>query len=563
MGTLKPDTGEVNRRSDITVGLLSQEDAFADEATVHQCVIGETQDYIWQSNTKTREIIDALLEDVNWESKLSTLSGGQRRRVDLARLLIGDWDVLLLDEPTNHLDIAAITWLAHHLINRRAKNTGALLMITHDRWFLDEVCLSMWEVHDEQIDPYEGGYSAYVMNRVERQRLADTAEKKRQNTLRKELAWLARGAKARSSKPRFRIDAALALIADEPPVRDTLILKQAAMTRLGKKVIDLEDVSVSFGDTSVLDHIDWVIGPGERIGILGVNGTGKTTLLNVISQTLKPTSGLVTLGKTVRIAILTQRLLELEEIETDRVREVLGRYKSRYTIEGKSITAAKLLERLGFERKHLQARVSDLSGGQRRRLQLLLVLLDEPNVLILDEPGNDMDTDMLAVMEDLFDSWPGTLIVVSHDRHLMERITDEQYALIDGKVRHIPGGIDEYLKLIANSRKMPSSHSAEKNKDKKTTSVGEISPAQPDCSSKETSVLGGGEAYRARKTLSQIERKMETLTQQVDSAQAAMQKADPSDFLALGKLEQELSELRSTLATQEEQWLELSEKLQH
>lgn len=568
-GTLEPDTGDVTRRSDITVGLLNQEDPFRDEDTVHHCVVGTTDDYVWQSDPRTREVVDTLLKDVVWEAPLSSLSGGQRRRVDLARLLIGDWDVLLLDEPTNHLDIETITWLAGHLATRWTKAAGALLVITHDRWFLDEVCHGMWEVHDGQVDPYEGGYSAYVMRRVERQRLEEVAAKRRKNILRKELAWLARGAKARTSKPRFRVDAALELIADEPPVRDSLDLKQAAMTRLGKKVIAFEDVSVAFGDQTVLDHLDWIMGPGERIGILGMNGAGKTTLLQVIAGTLQPTSGRIVRGKTVKVAALTQRLDELKEVEGDLVREVLGRYKTRYLVGGKNLTPAQLLERLGFERTHLQARVADLSGGQRRRLQLLLVLLEEPNVLILDEPGNDMDTDMLAVMEDLFDSWPGTLIAVSHDRYLMERITDDLFALIDGTVRHLPGGVDEYLHLASarsSARGGTGTRTAAQRDD--VAPSGRFDDGSADGASAGTTSaekepsLSGGEGWRLRKTLAQTERKMETLAQNIAEAQAHMHEAAPTDFMLLGKLEEEMNGLRTLLAEQEELWFELSEKLQ-
>ena len=374
--------------------------------------------------------------------------------MDLARVLVGDFDVLMLDEPTNHLDVHGIAWLAEHLKSRWPSKAGALLVVTHDRWFLDEVCLGVWEVHHGRVEQFEGGYSAYVLQRVERAEAAQTAEQKRKNILRKELAWLSRGAQARSTKPKFRVDAANALIADEPPMRNSLELKRTAVSRLGKQVVDLLGVTERFGDKTVIDDVTWLIGPGDRFGILGENGSGKTTLLNLITGSLEPTSGRVKIGKSVKFAVLSQHLNELNELGDSRVREVLSRYNTRYEIDGKELTPAQLLERLGFEASHLNAAVSDLSGGQKRRLQLMLILLDKPNVLILDEPDNDLDIDMLAVVESLLDSWPGTLLLITHDRHLMERVTDDQFAVLDGKVRHVPGGIDEYLRLLdARSRR--------------------------------------------------------------------------------------------------------------
>ena len=406
-----------------------------------------------QGDARVRDVIAGLARDIPWDAPVGTLSGGQRRRVDLARLLMGDWDVLALDEPTNHLDVRAITWLAGHLKGRWKQGAGALLVVTHDRWFLDEVCTAMWEVHDRQVEPFEGGFSAYIMQRVERDRLAALAEQKRQNALRRELAWLSRGARARATKPKFHVAAAQALIADVPPLRDELELKRMAMARLGKQVVDLERVTVRFGGAdgssrTVLDGVDWIIGPGDRYGIVGENGAGKTTLLQVVQGVRPPDAGRVKIGQTVRFAVLSQHLDDLARFGDDRVRQVIGRYSRRTMLDGKEATPAQLLERLGFSRDDLNEPVCDLSGGQKRRLALMLILLDEPNVLVLDEPGNDLDTDMLAVVEDLLDGWPGTLLLVTHDRYLMERVTDHQFALIDGKLRHLPGGVGEYLKLM-------------------------------------------------------------------------------------------------------------------
>lgn len=542
-GHLKPDKGEVTIRSYVTVGYLGQTDSLDDNDTALQAAIGSLREHEWASDRKTREIIDTLLSDIDRAALVGTLSGGQRRRVDLAKLLIGDWDVLMLDEPTNHLDINAISWLANHLKTRWQQNSGALLVITHDRWFLDEVCLSMWEVHDKKVLPFEGGYSAYILQRVERERLARLAEEKRQNVMRKELAWLSRGARARATKPKFHLESARALIADEPPARNSLELKKAAMTRLGKQVIELYDITHIYGDSRVLEDITWLIGPGDRVSILGENGAGKSTLLKTIEGALKPSYGHVKIGKTVHMALLSQQLDELTEVASDRVREVLGRYKTSYVIDGKSLSPAQLLERLGFEKEHLNTFVEDLSGGQKRRLQLLLTLLKEPNVLILDEPGNDMDTDMLAVMEDLLDSWPGTLILVSHDRYLTERVTDDQYALLNGKLRHMPGGVDEYLNIF-KQKSSPISKKAENDKNSSSSS------------------LRGGEVYEARKLLKATERKIDSLHKKIEQAESKLHELDPSDFVALGDQQAEINKLKNELDDQEMIWLDVSEKLE-
>ncbi len=450
-GRVRPDSGRVTQRSGLRVGALSQADILDSRSTVGSTLVGDRPEHEWAGNPRIRDVVGGLVADIGWDATIGTLSGGQRRRVQLAELLVGDWDVIALDEPTNHLDIEGITWLAGHLRQRWARNTGGLLLVTHDRWFLDEVATTTWEVHDGIVEPFEGGYAAYVLQRVERDRQAAVAEAKRQNLMRKELAWLRRGPPARTSKPKFRIDAANQLIADVPPLRNTVELAKLATARLGKDVVDLLDVSVSFDGQPVLRDIEWRIGPGERSGIVGANGAGKSTLLGLITGTVQPDSGKVKRGKTVRLGILDQRGDELAPLAGERVADVLGRLRSDYQVDGREVTPAQLLERLGFAGDQLSARVAELSGGQRRRLQLMLTLLAEPNVLLLDEPTNDVDTDMLAATEDLLDSWPGTLIVVSHDRYLLERVTDQQYAILDGRLRHLPGGVDEYLRLAAQA----------------------------------------------------------------------------------------------------------------
>lgn len=557
-GMLIPNSGEVTRRSDSTVGILQQSDDLIDTDTVESAVVGVQPKHTWATNRNTRSIIDSLLGDVPWNALVGELSGGQRRRVDLARLLIGSWDVLMLDEPTNHLDMQAITWLAEHLKSRWTMGCGALLVVTHDRWFLDEVCEGMWEVHDGLVESFEGGFSAYIQQRVERDELARKVEQKRRNMARKELAWLARGAQARSTKPKFRVQAAQDLIANEPPVRNPIELKKAAMTRLGKQVVDLKGVKVAFvcGE-NVLNGIDWIIGPGDRIGILGDNGAGKSTLLQVITGSLAPTSGEVRIGASVRFGYLSQRLDELESLADDRVREVLSECKAYYLVDGKNLSPAQLLERMGFERSHLNSRICDLSGGQKRRLQLLFTLLKEPNVLILDEPGNDMDTDMLAVMEDLLDSWPGTIILVSHDRYLTERVTDDQFALLDGRLRHVPGGVDEYLRLL-NDRKSTISRQSDSNRQ----SVGSGQSGKQAAKQDNVAVASANiDSHQLRKQISSIERKLHTLQDKDSKLTQEMHEADPSDFQHLIVLGERQRELRGQIEQLEQEWLEKSELL--
>ncbi|RMA47452.1 ABC transporter ATP-binding protein [Bifidobacterium sp. wkB338] len=602
-GTQEPDQGRVTMRNGLTFGMLDQRDPLKDEDTVRKAALENRQDYEWAADPRSREIVESLLGGMELEAKVGTLSGGQRRRVDLARLLLQDWDILALDEPTNHLDLLTIHWLAEHLKNRWAKNSGALLLVTHDRWFLDEVCTSMWEVHDGTIDPFEGGYSAYMLQRVERERQADLAETKRRNLARKELAWLTRGARARSTKQKFHVKAAQELIADVPPMRNSLELKRMATSRLGKQVVDLVDVTKIYPGTDsdaaegnddrvpsphaerplmgsvtvaadpdkdgedgqnrpgtaaadtltisghkVLDDVTWLIGPGDRFGIVGANGAGKSTLLGLIDGSVSPTAGHVKVGKTVRFAVLTQRLDELEKLGRYRIKEVLSRYKPTYLVEGKEVSPSQLMERLGFESSQLMTRISDLSGGQKRRMQLLLILLDEPNVLIMDEPGNDLDTDMLAVMEDMLDSWPGTLIVVSHDRYLLERVTDQQFALINGKVVHLPGGVQDYLDMVESADR-------------------EAADAPSQTSAKEAGNPNQAKAERvARRNLSKqasaIERKLAKLADQRKELERQMAEHDPGDYQGLNELNSKLKDLTGQSDQLEEEWLTIGEELE-
>lgn len=680
-GTQEPDSGRVTMRNGLTFGMLDQRDPLDDNATVREAALEGREDYEWAAETKSREIVEALLGGISLDAKIGSLSGGQRRRADLARLLLKDWDILALDEPTNHLDVVTIHWLAEHLKNRWPSGQGALLLVTHDRWFLDEVCESMWEVHDGVIDPFEGGYSAYMLQRVERDRQADVRETKRRNLARKELAWLTRGARARSTKQKFHVKAARELIADVPPVRNTLELKQMATSRLGKQVVDLIDVTQIFEHTQgeadidaidpdvaemeasasrvdvvpamyaepqahgsvevavddltdprlvdagvpearqaaaqaeqdaqqqaqsqasqensdeteaaevtsaarkvtvtgrkILDDVTWLIGPGDRFGIVGANGAGKSTLLKILDGTITPTAGHVNIGKTVKFAVLSQRLDELEKLGKYKIKEVLSRYKPSYIVDGKETTPGQMMERLGFESAQLMTPIKDLSGGQKRRMQLLLILLDEPNVLIMDEPGNDLDTDMLAVMEDLLDTWPGTLIVVSHDRYLLERVTDQQFALIGGKIRHLPGGVQDYLDMteaIKNGKDPFADEKSGKNcKTRKNGDAGDSattapsvggtasSPSTGDSSSASAPKLTGKAFHEASKRVAAIERKLAKLEEQKADLEAQMAAHDPSDYEGLGKLNEQLQSVTDESESLEMEWMELSEQLE-
>ena len=574
-GAVPPDAGRVTRRRDVTVGVLGQRDALDGASTVHRAVVGDLPEYEWAASPRVRQILDGLIADVPWEGLVGELSGGQRRRVDLARLLIGDYDVLMLDEPTNHLDMRTINWLAEHLKSRWQRGSGAMLVVTHDRWFLDEVCTSMWEVHDGCVDPFEGGYSAYILQRVERDRMAAVTEERRRNMARKELAWLSRGAQARSTKPKFRVEAARELIADVPPVRNELELKRLAVSRLGKQVIDVIDVDAGYengaaedgsGDAApsrpVLSDVTWLIGAGDRYGLLGENGAGKTTLLNVIQGKLSPRRGRVKIGSTVRFGVLSQQLDELKPVEDDTIREVLARGKRYVMVEGKETSPEKLLERLGFTQQQMWSRIKDLSGGQKRRLSLLLTILEEPNVLILDEPGNDLDTDMLALVEDLLDSWPGTLILVTHDRFLMERVTDQQWALIGGTLRHVPGGVDEYLRLTeglsagGSARPQAPGFNGGQGCDPNPSNAPQTGAQGPQ------NGLSNAERQRLKKEVASLERKMETRRAKVEELERGMFDIDPTDFAALTAQQDAVAAARDELDELEMAWLEASERLE-
>ena len=539
-GRLRPDSGRVTWRNGLRVGELSQSDTLDVGHTVGWILVGDQAEHQWAANPRIRDVVDGLVSDIAWDATLGTLSGGQRRRVQLAALLVGEWDVVALDEPTNHLDIEGISWLARHLGQRWSRNTGGLLLVTHDRWFLDEVATTTWEVHDGIVEPFDGGYAAYVLQRVERDRLAAAAEAKRQNLMRKELAWLRRGPPARTSKPKFRIDAATALIAEVPPLRDTVELAKLATARLGKDVIDLLDVSVSFAGRPVLRDVEWRIGPGERTGIVGANGAGKSTLLALIAGTVEPDSGRVKRGKTVQLGMLDQQGDALTPLTDDRVVDVIGRLRAGYQVDGRDVTPTQLLERLGFARDQLSARVGELSGGQRRRLQLMLTLLAEPNVLLLDEPTNDVDTDMLAATEDLLDSWPGTLIVVSHDRYFLERVTDQQYAILNGRLRHLPGGVDEYLRLAADD-------------------AGGRSARRPTAAGKPQSV-SGAELRAAEKEMTAVERRLTRLADLISAKHVQIAGHDQSDHVGLMGLTRELCDLQNEVDVLENRWLEISER---
>ncbi len=591
-GRQQPDTGRVTVRGGVRVGVLGQADTLDDSLTVAQAVVGDAPEHEWAGDARARDVIRGLLADVGWDTPAAALSGGQRRRVELAALLAGDWDVLVLDEPTNHLDVEAITWLADHLKRRWAPSAGGLLVVTHDRWFLDEVCTITWEVHDRIVEPFDGGYAAYILQRVERDRMAASSEAKRQNLARKELAWLRRGAPARTSKPKFRIDAANALIADIPEIRDAVSLRSLAVARLGKDVVDLLDVSVSYADHRVLRDVEWRVAPAERTGILGVNGAGKSTLLGLIAGTVPPSSGIVKRGKTVKIATLAQRLGELEDHLDEPVRAILDGLRTSYTIgvgsKSQELTPAQLLERLGFSTAQLSTPVKDLSGGQQRRLQLLLIMLDQPNVLILDEPTNDLDTDMLAVIEDLLDSWPGTLIVVSHDRYFLERVTDQQYAILDGRLRHLPGGVEEYLRLRAAARTTGSSAAASTVSGSTVTGstvtgstvtgstvTGGTAPGSRVAGSPVagSAVTGTGSAAAAsaapalsgaalrdtQKEIASIERRLARLADEIDAAKNSLATHDHSDYQGLTKRMKEITALEGDVQSLEERWFVLTE----
>jgi ATP-binding cassette subfamily F protein uup len=545
-GRLEPDSGDVIARNGLRIGYVDQSDLHTDAHTVREAVVGNRPDHEWAGDANTRDVLAGTLGDVSLDQPLSELSGGQLRRVSLAATLIDAWDVLFLDEPTNHLDLAGVTWLVEHLKTRWPEGQGALVVVTHDRWFLDAVTTNTWEVHRGGLDRYEGGYAAYVLARLERERQAEAIWDRSQNLLRKELAWLRRGAPARTSKPKFRIERAEELIAGEPPPRDEVSLKTVAMSRLGKNVLELKNVSLAYGDRTLLTDITWGVGPGDRVGILGRNGEGKSTLLNILAGNLAPDTGRLSTGKTVSLAMLDQKDEGLRPWWNNRVSKLVADHKTTYLASDGEVTPGELIERLGFAKEELPQVVSTLSGGQRRRLQLLVHLLSEPNVLILDEPTNDLDTDMLTALEDLLDTWPGTLIVVSHDRYLLERVTDTQFALIDGALIHLPGGVDQYLGMLANppSRRTSPFPKAEKPQSE-TTSL------RP----------GSAEHRQLHKAAQSLERKIAALEKRRAEVVALLDAADPTDHVALQPLGEELSALEADLAEAEETWLEWSEQL--
>jgi ATPase subunit of ABC transporter with duplicated ATPase domains len=535
-GTREPDSGRVTHTSGLSVGYLRQADDFAAGATVRDVIVGGRPDHVWAAEPDTREVVSHLLSGVDLDSDVGRLSGGERRRVALAEVLLAGHDVLVLDEPTNHLDVEVIGWLAEHLNGRRATT---LVVVSHDRWFLDAVCTQTWEVHGGAVDAYEGGYAAYVLARAERMRLAAGTEARRRNLMRKELAWLRRGPPARTSKPRFRIQAANELIANEPPPRDSLALQRFATTRLGKDVFDLHRVLLQVGDPPrvILDRVDWSIGPGARIGLVGVNGTGKTSVLRLLTGELQPAAGTIKRGATLKIGYLSQALVELDG--NDRVLDAVeNRRRVTELAGGKEITADTLLKDFGFTGDKLTARVADLSGGERRRLQFLGLLLDEPNVLLLDEPTNDLDIDTLTVIEDYLDGWPGTLIVVTHDRYFLERVSDVTYALTGGGgCDLLPGGIEQYL------AGRPATASSDP-------------PARPEGPRAETA---SARERRAGKEMARIEGQLSKVDERIGALHETMAGA-ASDHVRLGELNGQLQELLERKESLEEAWLAAAEE---
>ena len=585
-GHREPDGGRVTRTGGVSVAVLSQADDLPLGATVRIAIHGQAPEHEWASDPAVRDIHAGLIADLDLDADVATLSGGQRRRVALAAVLTRRADVVILDEPTNHLDVEGVDWLARHLRARfngpGGRACGALVTVTHDRWFLDAICTNVWEVVPGvdpgggrpqvagRIETYDGGYAAYVLARAERARQAALAAVKRENLLRKELAWLRRGAPARTSKPRFRIEAAEALIADVPPPRDTVALTAMATARLGKRVLDLEDVTVRYpvssdgagagarAEREVLRHVTLRLAPGERVGVVGVNGAGKTTLLRLLEGVQEPTGGRVARGKTVQVATLSQSTHELDALADLRVVEAVAMVGERVVVGDKEMTAAQLVERLGFTRQRAWTRVGEVSGGERRRLQLLRLLMTEPNVLLLDEPTNDLDTDTLAAVEDILDSFPGTLVVVSHDRYLLERVTDHQVALLgDGSVRDLPGGVEQYLQLRREAAGSRGARASAGSAESTTTLATGGAPAERSASS-------GARRHEARKALGRIERKMERSAQAVAALHVRMEEvsADPARVGELAELGRELVAAEASHAELEEQWLEAAEMVE-
>ena len=534
------DTGRVTHASNLVLGVLSQRDDLDDDHSVRDQMLGGLAEHEWASKPHIRDVLTGLFGGLGLpglehglDSLVGNLSGGERRRVALARLLIGDHDLLFLDEPTNHLDIEGISWLARHLSQSRY----ALAVVTHDRWFLDEVCTRVWDVQDGDVHEYDGGYSAYVLARAERERIAAVEADKRANLMRKELAWLRRGPPARTSKPKFRLDAANALIADEPPPRDAPELSRFASSRLGKTVFELEDVTVTAGDKTLLADLVWNVGPGDRIGLVGVNGAGKTSLLRTLAAAAlhdqQPVSGTVKVGKTVKLAYLSQ---DVAELDGDlRVLESVKLVRDYVDLgKGQQLTAGQLCEKFGFTGTKQWTRIKELSGGERRRLQLLRLFMDEPNVLFLDEPTNDLDIETLTQLEDLLDGWPGSMIVVSHDRYFIERTTDTVQALLgDQRLRMLPGGIEEYLQRRLEQGEQTANEKSGRQR--------------------------VGDTRAVKKEMSRIERQLEKLADKEASLHAGMADA-ATDAAKLEELTEKLTQLGIETANLEERWIELADE---
>jgi ABC transport system ATP-binding/permease protein len=568
-GLEEPDTGRVSRSRGLLVGYLHQGDELVDTHTVREAVLGGMSDHEWAADYRSREIVEVLLAGVSLDRPVLGLSGGERRRCSLAALLLGDHDLVVLDEPTNHLDVEAVAWLAEHLRNR----PSAMVVVTHDRWFLDEVCQYTWEVHDGVVDAYEGGYAAFVLAKAERMRQASASETRRQNLARKELAWLRRGAPARTAKPKFRIEAANALIEDVPPPRDRLELQRFATQRLGKDVIDVEDADLVRGERVLLSHATWRLGPGDRVGIVGVNGAGKSSVLGLVSGALAPRAGKVKHGRTVALRHLTQQLDDLDP--NGRVLPMVESVRRVTKTSDGEITASSMLERFGFTGDRLTARIGDLSGGERRRFQLLMLLLDEPNVLLLDEPTNDLDIETLNVLEDFLDGWPGTLIVVSHDRYFLERVTDSIWALLgDGKISMLPRGVDEYLERRAaesaqfaqestpSGRSLPSEEPRVGVDFRGETGAGAASSASTSSVAAPTKAkAGSAEERTARKNVARIDKRLARIAEREIELNAAVLE-HAQDYEKLAEVSAELNALAAEKDRLELEWLEAAELLE-
>ena len=542
-GAEAPDAGAVTRAGGLGVALLGQGDELDPARTIREELIGGRADHEWAGDTAFRAVLDGLLGGVGiarfprgLDTPIAPLSGGERRRIALARLLLDGPELLLLDEPTNHLDVEGVDWLAHHLAARR----GAMLVVTHDRWFLDAVCTATWEVADGAVHRYDGGYAAYVLARAERERQAGAREDRRQQLLRKELAWLRRGPPARTSKPKFRIEAANALIEDEPEVRDRAELLRFAAARLGDRVLDAVDVSVAYDGNVILRGVTWRLGPGDRLALVGVNGSGKSTLLNLLAGDVVPADGVVERGATVRLAHLSQDTAEIPGHL--RVLESLEAVRGRATLSGgQEIAAGMLCDRFGFRGDKARTLVRDLSGGERRRLQLMRLLMDEPNVLLLDEPTNDLDIDTLTALEDLLDDWPGTLVVVSHDRYFVERVCDNVHALSgDGRLRHLPGGIEQYLAL---------------------RHAGDAAPRAAPSAPSKPSAPAGAVRRAAQKEVQRLERALERIAERETTLHDEMA-ASATDHVRLRELQAELQAAAAEREQLEGAWLAASETLE-